>query len=213
VAIGLCFISGCKKDDKSQSHAAAQSEGQQDQKSYQRDKEEALDEADKLYEERAKHPQSNQIRLPNFETGPGRPLPNHVNFYTMDDRFPSYLLCEYAVDEVQYDASKESRWFNDALEQIRLLGPKKFPPIKRIAVAIRNVAEHKDRSTFEISFKVGALFSASDVFDASQDSSSLISLAVTNRHPFKFDPQQPTPGQQQRWLIVERDAATNHISQ
>jgi hypothetical protein len=31
-----------------------------------------------------------------------------------------------------------------------------------------------------------------------------------DRHPFVYDTQQPTPGEQQRWVIVERHAATNN---
>ena len=64
-------------------------------------------------------------------------------------------------------------------------------------------------STFEKSFKVGAIFKASEVFDSSHDLSQLVADAEMDRHPFKYDTHQPTPGEQQRWLIVERHAATN----
>jgi hypothetical protein len=39
--------------------------------------------------------------------------------------------------------------------------------------------------------------------------SSLIAQAEMDRHPFKYDTTQPTPGEQQRWIIVEQHAATN----
>jgi hypothetical protein len=165
-----------------------------------------------LYQKRLHEPPSNQIRLPNFETGPGRPLPDYVNFYTTDDRFPAYLLCEYPVEIMPYDQSNESDWFTAALEQIRGSGAKKFPPIKWVAVIIRNRAEHKGASTFEQSFKVGAIFNATNVFDGSTDLLQLVSHADKDRHPFKYDLQQASPGEQQRWMIVERHAATNHTS-
>jgi hypothetical protein len=78
-----------------------------------------------------------------------------------------------------------------------------------VAVAIHNRAEQKGVSTFEQSFKVGAIFKASDVFDSSCDLSQLTARADMNRHPFKYDPQQPTPGEQQRWLVVEQHATNN----
>jgi hypothetical protein len=135
-----------------------------------------------------------------------------VNFYRINDHYPTYLLCEYDVDETNYDQSKESGWFKVALEQIRQSGPTKFPPIKWVAVAIRNVAEHKDASTFEKSFKVGVLFKASDVFDSLSDLSQLVAGAEMDRHPFFFDLKRPDlfPAEQQRWMIVERHAATNN---
>ena len=145
-------------------------------------------------------------RLPNYECGPGRPRPNYLNFYRIDDRFPYYLLCEYPVKEEHYDQSSESGWFKASLEQIRHFGPKKFPAIKWIAVTIRNVAEHKDASTFEQSFKVGAIFSANEVFDSSRNLSQLVVEAKLDRHPFMYDTTRKSYDQQ-RWLIVERHAA------
>ena len=158
-------------------------------------------------EERFQHPHPSDWPLPNFQAGPGRPPPNYLNFYRMDDRFPSYLLCEYPVEEERYDQTNEAEWFKAALKQVRRSGPKKFPPLKWVAVAIRNVAEHKDASTFERSFKVGAIFNANDVFDSSRVLSQLVARAAMDRHPFMYDPKQPPTGEDQRWLIVERHAA------
>lgn len=167
------------------------------------------DKGDKENEESLRNPPLSDWPFPNFETGPGRPLPNYVNFYAIDDRFPSYLLCEYAVKEENYDRAKESGYFRDALDQLRQSGPAKFPQITWVAVCIRNVEEHVDASTFEQSFKVGAIFRAVDVFDHSNDPWKLVANSEMDRHPFKYDLQQSTPGEQQRWLIVERHAATN----
>lgn len=163
----------------------------------------------KEIDERLRKPRPSDWPFPNFETGPGLPIPGYVDFYTMDNRFPLYLLCEYPVKEESYDPAKELGWFKEALEQIRRSGPTKFPSIKWIAVIVRNRAEHKGINTFEQSFKVGAIFKAGDVFDSSHDLSQLVASAEMDRHPFKYDTQQPTPGEQQRWMIVERYAATN----
>ncbi len=150
-----------------------------------------------------------QFPLPNFEAGPLRPLPIHVNFYCINDYYPDYLLCQYDVDEKNYSQSDESGWFKAALKQIRRAGSKKFPPIKWIAVIIDNRAEWNGASTFEKCYKAGAIFKAGDVFDSSHNFSQLIADADMDRHPFKYDQIQPTPGDAQRWLIVERHAATN----
>jgi hypothetical protein len=164
---------------------------------------------EKENEERLRHPHPSDWPFPNFQTGPGRPLPNYVNFYRIDDRFPSYLLCEYDVNATPYDPSKEIGWFRSALEQVRRSGPTKFPPIKWIAVTIRNVAEHKDATAFAGSFKVGAIFNSSEVFDVSFSLKALIARAAMDRHPFTYDPSHPLDGEDQRWLIVERHAAVN----
>ncbi|MGA2240640.1 MAG: hypothetical protein ABSH11_01180 [Verrucomicrobiota bacterium] len=150
-----------------------------------------------------------QFPFPNVAGYAHHPRPDYVNFYAINDHYPDYLLCEYDVDVKNYNQSNEPKWFKAALGQIHRSGPKKFPPIKWVAVAIRNVEEHKDASTFEQSFKVGAIFKASDVFDSSRKFSQLIVDADMDRHPFKYDQIQPTPGDAQRWLIVERHAATN----
>jgi hypothetical protein len=157
-------------------------------------------------------PPPSQFPFPNVYGEPLHPRPNYVNFYRINDHYPTYLLCEYDVDENHYDQSNEPKWFKAALKQIRHSGPTKFPPIKWVAVAIRNVAEHKDASTFEKSFKVGAIFKASDVFDSSYDLSQLDAGAEMDRHPFFFDVKKPDlfPAEQQRWIIVEQHAATNN---
>jgi len=151
-------------------------------------------------------PPPSQFPFPNVYGEPLHPRPNYVNFYRINDRYPNYRLCEYDVDVKNYNQSNEPKWFKAALKQARRSGPTKFPPIKWVAVAIRNVAEHKDASTFEKSFNVGALFKASDVFDLSSDLSQLVAHADMDRHPFFLDLKQPDlfPAEQQRWVIVER---------
>jgi len=156
-----------------------------------------------------RNPPAKTVPLPNYQAGPLNPRPIHVNFYETRDYYPSYPLCSYDVDEKNYDTSNEPGWFKAALKQIRALGPKKFPPFKWVVVIINNRAEWKNVSTIDQAHKVGTIFKASDVFDSSRDLSQLITHADMDRHPFKLDPQQPTPGEQQRWLIVERHAATN----
>jgi hypothetical protein len=151
------------------------------------------------------HPPLSEWPLPNQEGG----IPLYGNFYRIDDYFPAYLLCSYAVDEIPYDRTREPEWFKTALGGIRKSGSEKFPPIKWIAVIICNSREHKDEASFEQSFKVGAIFKASDVFDSSRDVSQLIQGAKMDRHPFKYDKHPRIADEQQRWLIVERHAATN----
>jgi hypothetical protein len=219
IAVGVgCLLIGCGRDSDGSKNSAAGEQNEtetpldEEHAVHQRALEEAVDSGDKDYEERMRSPPTNQLRLPNPEIGPGRPFPQYVNFYTMDERFPAYLLCEYPVSADAYDQSKEAEWFKAALLQIRHLGPQKFPAVKWIAVSIFNFAEANGASTFEQSFKVGAVFRASMVFDSSTDLSQLVSQAELDRHPFKYDSQQPTPGEQQRWVIVERHAATNLVS-
>ena len=166
-------------------------------------------EADSL--ERLRHPKPSDWRLPNCEMGPGRPEQEYRNFYMMDDLFPDYLLCRYPVDESAYDPSQEPLWFKLALEQVRRLGPKKFPPIRWVAVCICNVAEHKDAATYEQSYKVGAVFKAPDVFSHRRSLRRIVGEGSVDRHPFQYL-AQPTPRMPQRSLVVERHAATNHTA-
>jgi hypothetical protein len=165
--------------------------------------------AAKEYEQAYTNPPPRKVHLPNFNSGPGLSQPIGWNFYETELRFPDYLLCDYDVSENAYDKTNEGEWFKASLLQIRALGQHKFPPVKWFAVIIVNRAEHKGEGTFEQSHKVGAVFKASDIFDFSNDLSQLIADAATDRHPFKYDTNQPTSGEQQRWLIVERHAATN----
>ncbi|HTV40819.1 MAG TPA: hypothetical protein VMF08_09600 [Candidatus Sulfotelmatobacter sp.] len=180
---------------------------------YQRDKDAAFAYAAKQAEDRANGvplPPS-QFPFPNYDAGPGRPVPPYVNFYSINDHYPDYLQCEYDVDVKNYSQSDEPGWFKTSLEKIRRLGPKKFPPIKWIAVIIVNRAEWHGSSTFEQAHKIGAIFKASDVFDSSRSLSKLIASATMDRHPFFLDLRKPDlfPAEQQRWLIVEQHAATN----
>jgi hypothetical protein len=151
----------------------------------------------------------NEISLPNFNSGPGLPRPIGFNVYEIDKRFPAYLLCTYDVSENHYDSSNEAEWFRAALLQIRATGSQSFPPVKWVAIAIVNTAEHKGESTFEQSFKAGAIFKASDVFDLEHDLRKIISQTDVDRHPFKYESEQSTPREQQHWTIVEQHAVTN----
>ncbi len=153
-----------------------------------------------------------QFPLPNYDTGPQRPYPIQVNLYDIDDHYPDYLLCQYDVDVKNYSQSDEPKWFKASLNQIRRLGSQKFPSLKWIAVIIYNRGDYKDKNTtFEQCTKVGAIFKASDVFDSSRDLSQLVANIAMDRHPFFLDPQRSKyiPAEQQRWMIVERHAATN----
>jgi hypothetical protein len=150
-----------------------------------------------------------QFPLPNAEAYAHHPLPAYVNFYCINDHYPDYLLCQYDVDEKNYGQSKESGWFKAALKQVRRSGPKKFPLIDWVAIVIDNRADWKGPGTFEQCYKVGAIFKAGDVFGSSHALSQLVADAAKDRHPFKYDQIQPTPGDQQRWLIVERHSVTN----
>ena len=171
----------------------------------------AMRKADRIYQEKLRNPNSNkEVPLPNYQAGPLNPPAIHLNFYETRDYYPSYLLCSYDIDEKNNDQSEETKWFKASLEQIRKLGPQKFPSFRWVAVIIVNRAEYKDVSTIEQAHKVGAIFKASDVFNLSRDLSQLVADATMDRHPFKLDRQQPTPGEQQRWIIVEQHAAINH---
>ena len=145
-------------------------------------------------------------RLPNYEGGPLRPLPAYVNYYSIKKAYPEYLLCSYSVDETNYVVVQESAWFKASLEQIRKHGRKKFPEIRWVAVIISNRAEHKGAATFEQSHRVGKIFTAGEVFERRKDLSEIIVAAVEDRHPLKYDRQQPTPGEQERWIMVESHA-------
>lgn len=171
-----------------------------------------LTEGEKIYEERMRGvpPPPSFFPFPNPDVGPQRPAPIKINFYTINDDAPEYLLCQYDVDENNYDQVQEPKWFKAAIDQVRHSGPKEFPPIKWVVVMILNRAEGKDVSGFEQCHKVAAIFKAGNVFDSSQDLSQLVAHAEMDRHPFKYDSTQPTPGGQQRWMIVERHAATNN---
>ena len=189
-------------------------EGPMSASQYQQAKDAALAYAAKQAEDRANGvplPPS-QFPFPNYDAGPLRPLPDYLNFYGINDHYPDYLQCEYNVDVKNYSRSDESGWFKASLEQIRQLGPKKFPPIKWVAVIIVNCAEWHGASTFAQAHKVGAIFKASDIFNPSCKLSQLIAHANMDRHPFEYDTSQSMPEYQQRWLIVERYAATNSAS-
>jgi len=69
----------------------------------------------KEYEERMAGTLKGWAHLPNYPTGPGRPLPIKVNFYELHDDYPTYLLCTYEVSESEYAASNEPIWFEASL--------------------------------------------------------------------------------------------------
>jgi hypothetical protein len=147
--------------------------------------------------------------LPNFNSGPLLPRPLGINFYSIDDRFTNYLQCTYDVSEQHYDNANEAEWFSAALLQVRGSGIQSFPPIKWVAVVIRNTAEHKSEATFEQSFKAAAIFDASDVFDMGQSVQDIVHRSQIDRHPLQY---QPGAKPEQRWLIVEQHFATNQTS-
>lgn len=170
VLLTLCqfFLSGCGKGNEpsqlgtttpeTSAEQITQSEagniGEQEQ-AYQNAKDEALAASEKEYEARmhGAPPRPSEFPFPN---PPGeQPIPNYINFYSINDRYPTYLLCEYRVDKREYDQLDEPKWFKAALKQIRQSGPKKFPPITWIAVIIINRAEWNGASTFEEAHKVG----------------------------------------------------------
>ena len=178
----------------------------------------ALDYAAKQDEDRIRGipPPPSQFPFPNYDAGPLRPRPIRANFYQINDHFPHYLVCTYDVDEKKYSPSNESGWFKAALKQIRRSGSKDFPPIVWIAIVINNRAEWKDASKIDQAYRVGAIFKASEVFDLAIDVSQLVAQADMDRHPFKLEPKQSNPRlprmprEEQRWLIVERHAATDN---
>jgi len=210
VLLGLVFavvscMLGCRDqgptiDTQSQGRSPVLSSDE----SYRRATEEGLARAQQIRERQLHNPRPERQPLPNFVAGPGIPRPIGVNFYEESDEYPKYLLCRYDVEDQHYDRANEPAWFKAALLQIRGSGSDSFPPFERVAVIIRNRAEHKGRSTFEESHKVGAIFDIAAVFDRTRDPARLVAEAVMDRHPFVFDPQRPTPVQQQRWTIVER---------
>jgi hypothetical protein len=174
----------------------------------------ALERAAKAREERMQGiplPPS-QFPLPNPPTGPNLPLPICVNFYSVNDSYTNYLLCLYPVSENHYDPSNETNWFEAALLQVRTAGPEKFPPLKWVAIIIANRAEMTNTETIDQSHKVGEIFNARDVFGFEKSVREIIGQGQVDRHPFHLDSSQPTPSEQQRWLIVERHAATNNVA-
>ncbi len=45
-----------------------------------------------------------------------------------------------------------------------------------------------------------------EVCDLTRSPAGLVAAAKMDRHPFVYDPAPLSPGEQQRWTIVERDA-------
>jgi hypothetical protein len=171
----------------------------------------ALERAAKAREERIQGIQlpPSQFPYPNPPTGPHLPLPICVNFYSMNDSYTNYLLCLYTVSENHYDPSNEPNWFEAALLQVRSAGLDKFPPVKWVAIIIANRAEMTNTDTVDQSRKVGAIFNARDVFSFEKSVREMIGRDHLDRHPFHLDLTQPTPSEQERWMIVERHAVTN----
>ncbi len=67
-----------------------------------------------------------EFPFPNIEGYANHPPPDYVNFYGINDHHSNYLLCEFDVDEKNYNQSEEPKWFNAALKQIRRFGRKSF---------------------------------------------------------------------------------------
>ena len=170
-------------------------------------REHALNNREKTIGGKASPP--SEFPFPNYDAGPKRPRPTYTNFYKVDDKFPTYLMCFYDVEGKSYIQTKEPEWFQKSLEEIRRLGSGKFPPVKWIAVIITNRGDGKHTLPLDKWFTVGAVFKASEVFNSSQDTSKLVGRAEMDRNPFLFDPQQPTLDSQRKWLILERHMITN----
>jgi hypothetical protein len=185
-------------------------EGPMKASDYQRAKDEALAEAERRDQELMHCPglitnrPPSEWRFPNYQTGPGRPLPVRVNFYSIDDNYPTYLMCGYDVHETNYSQRDESKWFEASLMQIRNSGTNSFPPVDWVVVIIANRAESQDQKC-----KVAVVFKAREVFDSSCDLAQVITNAPMDRHPFKYTPQQMLAGEHQRCVFVEQHAATN----
>lgn len=218
LGVGFCLLTGCghkpegSLPDSPQTNLSGtpiRDERQWTTGDYQRDKEAALRYAAKVREETLRNPPAKEEILPNFDSGPGFPRPLGVNFYQIDDRYPAYLLCTYDVNENSYESAKEPEWFKAAILQIRASGHQRFPPHKWVAISIFNRSDDKGAGNFEQRFKVGAVFNAIDVFDSSTNPLKLIARAEKDPLPFKDNPKG---AQQQRWVIVERHAATNRAS-
>ena len=207
-----CLLAGCVRDRQGLTGAAHGNDEQ-----LQSDEENraalraALERAAKAYEERlnGKPPSPSEFPFPNYETGPGRPRPTYVNSYRVEDNYPTYLLCIYDVEGKQYRQTNEPGWFKKVLCEIRRLGPYKFPPIEWVVVIILNRGDGKHVQPLDKWYPVGTIFKAGDVFDSSHDLSDLVAHAQLDRHPFLFDPYQPTLDAQRKWMILERHAATN----
>jgi len=209
LTIGECLCLSCGRSGEA---PLGQHPQQLSGEDYQRSKDAALAQAEREYEEALTNPPPREVPLPNFPAGPGLPQPLGLNFYERRKYYPGYLLCTYDVSENHYDQSNEPAWFKAALLQIRASGPEHFPPFDWVAIIMRNREEPSKVNTYELAHKVGAIFKASEVFDSSDDPGLLVAKAQMDRRPFKFDPQQPTPGEQDRWLIVERHAATTRAA-
>jgi len=227
---GACIVAGCDANHNSPSSGAQttnaastefnsqgaaallQPTGEQarapwDPDAYQRKKDAALAAAQKADEERLNGTGAAEVPLPNYEPRPGLPLPLYRNFYEINPRYRTYLLCAYHVSENLYNQGNEPVWFEEALLQVRSAGPQIFPPINWIAVGIINRPDQKGSNALEQSFKAAAIFSASNAFDFAISLSNMVNRAEIDRHPFKYDAQQASPRDQRRWLIVERHAA------
>jgi hypothetical protein len=144
VVLGLagCSLIGCRRSDNSRGYGSSNSGGDTTTHSdenaqggssssggnafadpdYQQGKEAGLRLADRI----AASGGPRIDVLPNFETGPGRPLPILVNFYEVLDEYPAYLVCMYDIEESHYDPSNEPAWFKASLMQIRHSGRQSF---------------------------------------------------------------------------------------
>ncbi len=204
--ISACWLVSCGRGGPA---PEGQDKTQSTDEDYQKAKDAALAQARREYEAKMRNPPPREIPLPNFPTGPGRPPPDEINFYSINPHYAGYLLCSYDFKENHYDPNKEPARFGAALAQIRGTGRDRFPPIRWIAVIICNYAQGVAQHPIGETATAGAIFDASDVFDPSRDISQLVAQAKLDRRPFLYDRSQPTPGEQARWLIVERHAAAN----
>jgi hypothetical protein len=215
----LSLLAGCQRSNEASINEsnitnvaskkqAIPKEGELSDEEYQRKKEAALAGVVKIREEIVRNPQTNVMPLPNWVSGPGHPRPMGMNFYEIEEQYPDYVICTYDISEKHYDRTNEREWFEAAILQIRGVGKQRFPPVKWFAIVILNRAEFVDRNTIDQSYKVGTILKANQVFDIQQDPMRLVDQAEMDRRPFKVDPNT----QQDRWINVERHAATNQIT-
>jgi hypothetical protein len=220
VAVLLVLFTSCSKDQppsvagnpaiqERSSQLAEQKTNQFDYADYQRRKEAALGQAENLREQARTNPPEREVPLPNFESRAHLPKPLGINFYEKRDYYPGYLLCRYDVSENHYDTSNEPAWFEAALMQMRGNGRYNFPNVKWVAIIIVNNADSHGTNTFEYAHKTGAIFPFNDVFADNSNLRGVIAQALVDRHPFQFDTNRATPGEQNRWLIVERHMDAN----
>ena len=142
--------------------------------------------------------------LPNPAVEGGR-IMGQDNFETRYF-YPGYILCTYDIEEVPYDPKKEPARFADALQQVRDLGPKRFPPYNYMVVEIGdNGLPQGSEEKYIASRMAGAIFDLPSVFDKSKKIEDLVSAAAVDRHPIAINENTTpmVPMYRVVWPIVE----------